>query len=159
MHIIDARPDQLKLVKLERRILRPLAEVLLSDAPTAAKRAAVAGAALALASLAGAPEAYAAKLGLETDRVAASAAALADASGVCDQLAAMVEASSAPAQINNALGRLFSIVDEAHRGFNALAADAGARLFRVEDAPDIGDGGGNKDGLFQWLTRSMTLER
>lgn len=149
----DARPDQLILLKLENRTMRPLATTLLSDAPTAAKRAAIAGAALAIASIAGAPAAYAMKLGVSEDAVAPCAASFAEADHACAQLLDMVTAKAEPSRLVEGLHALYRVIDSAHAYLNDLALAQGARL--LDDDQKVGGTGGEDKlpPLSSWLTQ------
>lgn len=147
----DARRDQLKLLKLENRILRPLATAILSDAPTAAKRAAIAGAALAIASLAGAPAAYAAKLGVHGSSVASYASSFAAADRACTNLIDLVTANVDMSRLVEELHTLYKVIDAAHAHLNDLALAQGARLL---DGTVGGTGGEDKlPPLSSWLTQ------
>jgi hypothetical protein len=155
---IDARRDQLQILKFERRCLRRLAAALLSEsAGKTVKLTAIAAASAALLSLQGAPAAFAAKIGAPSPE-ASSAPAFAAASLACQDLRSMIDSGAATADLAHGLARLFAIVDSEHARFEAMAREASARLLEVVAEPDIGDGGGNKT-LMSWLTQYMTSAR
>lgn len=156
MRTLDARRDQLTILKLERRTMRPLAEVLLSDAAPAAKRAAIAGAALALASLAGAPAAYAQTLGMEPSAVS-SPSAFARAQDACDHLLDCVNSGADRNTLSEGLSSLYSVVDAEHERFARLARQKDARLLQV-DEEGVGTGGEDKK-LQTWLNQLSLQER
>ncbi|MEM8771363.1 MAG: hypothetical protein AAGD92_06920 [Pseudomonadota bacterium] len=150
----DARQDQLKILKLERRTMRHLAKTLLGDnSATKEKKNAVAATAAVFLSLQAAPEAFAKNLGLDPSYVSSTEAALEKALHICVDLNNGVESSKGNF-VRDRVERLFEIIDEQHNRLEKLAARSGARLFSVEDGDEIGGGGGNKNDLTSWLTRS-----
>jgi len=142
---LDARKDQLKILKLERRHMRGLATTLLDNKVSKkSKQLAITGAVAALLALQGAPEEYFNRLG-----IASSSDMIERACAACDNIAVRVDANVGRSAMINDLAGLFSIVDEEHARLELLAKDANARLLQVEDQA-IGDGGGNKT-LVSWL--------
>ncbi len=149
---LDARPDQLKLLKLENRQMKPLARVLLdSRAARPVKKAALAAAAAALVSLQSAPAEYAARIGVQTFDAEASTEAFNQARNALSELAALVEHDAGKEALFASIAGLFRTIDGEHARLETMARTIGARL--LETGPRaVGDGGGNKNPpLMAWL--------
>ncbi|MEM9495540.1 MAG: hypothetical protein AAGA09_06015 [Pseudomonadota bacterium] len=154
--IIDARPDQLKILKLENRYLKPMAETVLDKKQNrGAKMAAVAAVALAITALQDAPRAYTDKLALGQAAAAEGRAAVTAACEQCDALAALVETDAELSTLVGPLEQLFSIVQREHERMERMAKAAGAVLV---DATDRRVSEGDKrDPLATWLTRLTAM--
>lgn len=147
-HALDARRHQLKLLKLEKRGLKPLATTLLSAAPTPAKLAAIASVSAMLLALHDAPEAFYRDLGQGAERVV-TVATVTHAQSLCDALSQLVSAEVSASRLYASIEELFQLVHRSHQSAEAVAKAVGARL--VEDEPGVG--GGGKDDPMKWLSQ------
>lgn len=153
----DVRRDQLKILKFERRFLRPMASQLLSSSSSKAQKIlAISAASAYLAMIATAPGAYGQKIGVELAGLEYHASACVE----CEALRALVSADANAENVEAALGELFRTVDRAHHYWEKLALAAGARLIPVRgvDQEAVGTGGGNKTNA-SWLTRAKMSAR
>ncbi len=152
---IDVRPDQLKILKLENRRLKPMAETLIDPKQhRSAKVAAIAAVALAISTQLDAPHAFAAKLGVSAASAEQSVAAFEQACDRCDDLIALVESGNSASTLKAPLVELFSIVQAEHEKMEELAKEAGARL--VEHFGPSAAGDGSKRPPTAWLNQLLT---
>ena len=152
---VDVRRDQLKILKLERKVMRPLATTLLSaNAGRKNKLAALAAAAAAITALNTAPQDFMTKVAPSTQYV--SQAAIVQAQAAVDHLATLVVDGAERADLFQGLTDLFVVIDNEHAKFLKFAEDAGARLLNasgdgVGDPLGAGSGGGNCESMLNWL--------
>lgn len=152
---IDVRSDQLKILKLENRFLKPMAETLVNDrVRKSAKTAAVAAAILALSTQLNAPREYIAKINAPSEIAEISAAAFSEACDRCGKILAMVDAEASASAIIAELEKVFVIVQIEHERLENLAEKANARLIPTTGPNAIGDG--SKRPPAQWLSQLLT---
>ena len=145
----DARRHQLKILKLERRGLRPMATTTLNPSISKkAKLASVAAVASILLSLQNAPQAYAQNLGLSNNDIAQTTTAIDTARGYCDEISALIKGDASGSQLMVPLANLFSLVDSEHARLESFADKTGARLISFGNAT----GTGGKPPMQAWLT-------
>ena len=158
---LDARRDQLKLLKLERRGLRPLASAALSQSMTKkTKLAAIASFSAMLIALQPAPAAFAKNLGINDQSFSTTVQSFQLATNLCDEIAKLVENNASRDLIFVPLAKLFTLVDIEHSRFAKFAKMQGATLLNVVDDnidsnedPGIGSGGGNCPDSSAWLAK------
>ncbi|MEQ1931722.1 MAG: hypothetical protein ABL957_14495 [Parvularculaceae bacterium] len=145
---LDARRHQLKILKLEKRGLKPLATTLLSPHSTATKLAAIGAVSAMLLSLQDAPEAfYRDVAGVGTDHPV-TASTVSDACSLCEHLSQLVKDDASAERLYSGVESLFRFVRDSHQAVEAVAKAVGARL--IEERPV---GGGGKDDPLRWLSQ------
>lgn len=126
---VDVRSDQLKILKLENRVLKPLAlKIVDKNSSKSVKLTAVSAAILALAALQAAPASYAAKLDLPESISTASVEAISIAQAKCSDLAVLIKNGADFEAVVKPLEDVFSIVQSEHERLEALAKGAHAKL-------------------------------
>lgn len=149
---VDARHEQLKLLKFERRTLRPMAIVALDKSfSKKAKIAAIAGVSAAFFALQSVSIDYVEKLGVSQSIANESAAVVSQVCSQCSALAGMIDRNAGEVQIRTSLANLFSLIDSEHERLERVGISVGARLVgAARNHKAVGTGG--KETNESWLT-------
>jgi len=152
----DVRPDQLKILKLENRGLKPMAMALIDKkTPKRRKLAAIASVGVMLIALSSAPTHYVQKLGLDSDVAKATGVSISQACNLCENLEVLVKEGAQPSKLASPLQQLFSIVENEHQKMENLAKQTGARLLNLDSDPEAAGTGYKGDPPSVWLIRLM----
>jgi|GEM_PF-5073236 len=158
-HASDARPDQLKLLKLERRLMRPMASTILDTANSKKmKISAIVGFSAALLALQPAPASYAKTIGIDSAQTDSVSVAINQAHNYCNELMALVQENATSNELMNKLENLFILVDTEHSKMEQAAKKVGARLISFESDKQA-YGGGGKDDNNAWLSQLKIFGR
>ena len=148
---LDARSHQLKILKLENRALKPLAETVLGTSSRKAKIAAVSAAAAVLLTLQSAPEEFYHSIGVANGQSIelVTSGVYGDAVEKLNKIQTLVEQGVGRDVMYDTIRELFVVVDHAHATFEASAKEKSAKLI------DVLAGGGfpKEDPLVSWLAK------
>lgn len=150
----DARIHQLKILKLEKSTLKPLASTLLHNTDRKAKLLALSMASAAILATQNAPVDFYRDMGVADASEEYNSAIMAQNAAISQikELEALVMVESDRSHIHEKLTDLFTTIDNAHSYFENIANAKSARLFKLSAA-----GGTQKPdgGLVSWLAKAF----
>jgi len=152
---IDFRKDQVKILKLEERALKPLALSLLNaKVAKNAKLGAVAATIMTLTSLEGASADCLTKANASADAMQSSTIAHKTAIKDLNRLSALVSDGANIDSMKPVLVSVFKLVDQEHQRLEAIVKSKNGRLLIHRNNPSA-IGNGKKEPPAQWLTQLL----
>ena len=152
---VDVRSEQLAILKLEERGLKPMAMILLAKSKSrAAKLSAVAAVGALLLNAQVAAHGFASKVDLNQQAIQATSVAFSQARQHTQKIEEMVIHNESIHVITEEMKKLFALVGSEHERLEIAATKKHARLIQPTEASKVG-GTGGKEPPEAWLSRQL----